>query len=129
MPKKAPDILGAFTILRNLIAALLTVCCTRLIYHSAGVAADTLGLLVHHRLTVGLTHTVGLIHSGSTYLEGNVNSVKDTFKFSEKYEKKIKDYMLSHTKIDEDLYDKIERQEYWIDADEMLELGIVDKII
>ena len=37
--------------------------------------------------------------------------------------------MLSHTKIDDDLYDKIERQEYWIDADEMLELGIVDKII
>ena len=54
-PKKAPDILGAFTILRNLVAALLAVCCTRLIYHSAGVAADTHWLLIHHRLTVGLT--------------------------------------------------------------------------
>ena len=53
--KKLPIFWELFTILRNLIAALLTVCCTRLIYHSAGVAADTLWLLVHHRLTVGLT--------------------------------------------------------------------------
>ena len=62
-------------------------------------------------------------------MEGSVHAVKDAFDFSQHYEDKIKDYILSHTKIDEDLYAKIERKEYWMDADEMKRLGIVDEII
>lgn len=73
--------------------------------------------------------SVGLLHSGSQYMEGSAHAVKDTFDFSQHYEEKIKNYILSHTKIDEKLYEKIERKEYWMDADEMKRLGIVDKII
>lgn len=73
--------------------------------------------------------SVGLIHSGSTYMEGTSHAVKDTFNFSQHYEEKIKEYIISHTNIDENLYEKIERKEYWVDADEMLKLGIVDEII
>ena len=72
---------------------------------------------------------VGLIHSGSQYMSGSTHAVRDTFRFSEKYEEKIKQYILSHTKIDEDMYKEIERQEFWMDADAMLEYGIVDEII
>lgn len=73
--------------------------------------------------------SVGLLHSGSQYMEGSAHAVKDTFDFSQHYEEKIKNYILTHTKIDENLYDKIERKEYWMDADEMKRLGIVDEII
>lgn len=73
--------------------------------------------------------SVGLIHSGSQYMEGSTHAVKDTFKFSERYEKKIKDYILSHTKIDKKMYEKIERQEFWMDAEDMQKYGIVDEII
>ena len=73
--------------------------------------------------------SVGLLHSGSKYMEGASHAVKDTFNFSQHYEDKIKDYIISHTNIDEDLYEKIERKEYWMDADEMLRLGIVDEIV
>ena len=62
-------------------------------------------------------------------MEGTTHAVKDTFDFSQKYEEKIKQYILSHTKLDEDTYDKVERKEYWMDADEMKRLGIVDEII
>lgn len=79
--------------------------------------------------TVCHQFSVGLLHSGSQYVEGSVHAVKDAFDFSQHYEDKIKDYILSHTKIDEDLYAKIERKEYWMDADEMKRLGIVDEII
>jgi ATP-dependent Clp protease protease subunit len=79
--------------------------------------------------TVCHPFSVGLIHSGSQYMEGSAHAVKDTFDFSQHYEDKIKDYILSHTKIDEEYYDKIERKELWLDADEMLRLGIVDEII
>ena len=79
--------------------------------------------------TVCHPFSVGLLHSGSTYMGGTAHAVKDTFNFSQQYEEKIKNYILTHTKIDEDLYEKIERKEYWMDADEMLRLGIVDEII
>lgn len=79
--------------------------------------------------TVCHPFSVGLLHSGSQYMEGSVHAVKDTFNFSQHYEEKIKKYILSHSKIDEDLYEKVERKEYWMDADEMLRLEIVDEII
>lgn len=79
--------------------------------------------------TVCHPFSVGLLHSGSQYMSGSAHAVKDTFDFSQQYEEKIKKYILSHTKIDENLYDKVERKEYWMDAEEMLRLGIVDEII
>lgn len=79
--------------------------------------------------TVCHPFSVGLIHSGSQYMEGTSHAVKDTFDFSQHYEEKIKEYILSHSKITADYYEKIERKELWLDADEMLKLGIVDEII
>ena len=79
--------------------------------------------------TVCHPFSVGLLHSGSQYMEGSAHAVKDTFDFSQHYEEKIKNYILTHTKIDENLYEKIERKEYWMDADEMKRLGIVDERI
>lgn len=79
--------------------------------------------------TVCHPFSVGLLHSGSSYMEGTAHAVKDTFNFGQHYEDKIKDYILTHTNISEDLYEKIERKEYWMDADEMLRLGIVDEVI
>lgn len=73
--------------------------------------------------------SVGLIHSGSQYMSGSTHAVRDTFKFSERYEEKIKEYILTHTKIDENMYSEIERQEFWMDAEDMLKYGIVDEII
>jgi ATP-dependent protease ClpP protease subunit len=62
-------------------------------------------------------------------MSGSSHAVRDTFKFSERYEEKIKDYILTHTKIDEEMYREIERQEFWMDAEDMLNYGIVDSII
>ncbi len=79
--------------------------------------------------TVCHPFSVGLLHSGSQYIEGSVHAVRDTFNFSQHYEDKIKKYILSHSKIDDELYEKIERKEYWMDSDEMKRLNIVDEII
>lgn len=79
--------------------------------------------------TVCHPFSVGLLHSGSQYMEGSVHAVRDTFNFSQHYEDKIKKYILSHSKIDDELYEKIERKEYWMDSDEMKRLNIVDEII
>lgn len=73
--------------------------------------------------------SIGLMHSGYSYMEGTHHAVKDTFDFNQEYEKKIREFILTHSKIDEELYDKVERKEYWMDSNEMLRLGIVDEIV
>ena len=74
-------------------------------------------------------HSTALLHAGSTYLEGNSSSVKDTFHFHEKYEEKIKSYTLTHSNITEDEYEKMERKEWYMDSDTMLAKELVDEIL
>ena len=108
-------------------------CKTPITMHIVGMAASMAGYIAMAKSptlkVVCDEWSVGLIHAGSTMLEGNSNSVKDMFKFNEKYEEKIKEYVLSHTKIDEHMYNDIERYEYWMNATTMRELNIVDEIV
>lgn len=110
-------------------------CKTPITIHILAIAAS-MGLLIamagHNNpnvKTICHPFSVGLMHSGSRYMEGSSHAVKDTFDFSQSYDDKIKDYILTHTNIDESLYEKIDRKEYWMDADEMKRLGIVDEIV
>lgn len=72
---------------------------------------------------------VGLLHAGEQGTSGEAGTVNDTLKFNQYYEKKIEEFVLSHSNIDKKLYNKIRRVQYWMDAQQMLELGIVDEII
>lgn len=70
-----------------------------------------------------------LIHSGSSYIEGATNIVKDTFRFQEKFDEKIKEYIISHSKISKEEYEKNERYEWYMTSSEMLSFGLVDKVL
>ncbi len=74
-------------------------------------------------------HSTALLHSGSTYLEGHSTGVKDQFEFNQKFEEKIKEYTISHSKISIEEYEKMERYEWYMTSDTMLEKGLVDEII
>ena len=65
--------------------------------------------------------STALIHGGSAYISGSSSQVKDYFKFNEKFEKRIADFIVSHTNLTEDDYAAIERYEAYMDSDEMLE--------
>ena len=73
--------------------------------------------------------STALIHGGSAYVGGTASQVKDYFKFNEKFEKRIADFIVSHTNLTEDDYAAIERYEAYMDSDEMLEKGLVEEII
>ena len=75
------------------------------------------------------TFSTALLHAGSSYLEGNSSSVKDQFNFYQKFEDIIKNYTLSHSKITPEEYEKMERYEWYMTSDIMLEKGLVDEII
>ncbi len=73
--------------------------------------------------------STALVHSGSTYMEGAANIVKDTFHFTQRFEELIKSYILSHSYITEEEYNKMERYEWYMLADDMLRLGLVDEVL
>ena len=73
--------------------------------------------------------SAALLHAGNVGLEGSANAVKDTMKFNDEMNEKIRMYVLSHSKITEDEYSKMERCEWYMCAEKMLELGLVDEIL
>lgn len=73
--------------------------------------------------------STALIHGGSAYISGTSSQVKDYFKFNEKFEKRIADFIVNHTDLTEEDYNAIERYEAYMDSDEMLEKGLVDEIL
>lgn len=73
--------------------------------------------------------STALIHAGDSMIGGDTNAIRDYFDFSEKYEKKIKNFLLSNTNITKEEYDKMFRHQWYMDSDTMLEKGLIDKIV
>ena len=78
---------------------------------------------------IAFKNTVLLQHDGELIVQNSSSKAKDTMQFFDKMDKRLKEHVLSCTKMTEEFYDKIYDQEYWIFADDAKELGIVDKII
>ena len=70
-----------------------------------------------------------LFHSGQTYLSGEAHSVKDTQKFNDEIDNKIKKYVIDNTNITEELYDSHYRDQWYLNAEQMVEYGLIDEII
>lgn len=70
-----------------------------------------------------------MMHSGSTQIQGNSASVQDAIKFQERVDERIKEFVISRSKITPELYDKKFREEWSLFADEAQELGVVDYLI
>ena len=73
--------------------------------------------------------TTALIHSGSTGAVGNTDKVLDNFEFTQRQEKRVKDFIVANTKITEKQYIKNYRKDWWLMSDEIISLGVADKII
>lgn len=81
----------------------------------------------HDRLA--FENTVFLQHDGTISIADSNSKVKDFMAFNDLMEDKIKESILTQTKIDSDFYDKTFDKEYYFFADKGKELGVVDKII
>ena len=94
-------------------------------YSSAGLIllAGTKG----HRYV--FQDTTALVHSGSTGAVGNTDKVLDNFEFTQRQEKRVKEFIVVNTHITEKLYIKNYRKDWWLMSDEIISLGLADKII
>jgi ATP-dependent Clp protease protease subunit len=73
-----------------------------------------------------------LIHNGSIELGGDFNQVKDLMDYMQAIkEKQIADFISEHTNITKQKLSKMKAKgkEWYISAEEALELGIIDEII
>lgn len=70
-----------------------------------------------------------LLHDGSSFIYNSSNKVQDQMDFFKKIEARIKDHVLTHTKVTQKMYEKKARVEWYMLADEARDLGFVDAII
>lgn len=70
-----------------------------------------------------------LIHSGSGMLGGSFEQTTEQMKNYKALVDKMRDFILSKTKIDVKLFKKNQSKDWYINAEEALSLGIVDEIV
>lgn len=92
-------------------------------YSAAGLI-----LMAGHK-RYALPNTECLIHSGSGQLGGSYEQTAEQMKNYKYLVDKMRDFILSRTKIDQKLFKKQSSKDWYIYTDEMLNLGIVDEII
>lgn len=92
-------------------------------YSAAGLI-----LMAGHK-RYALPNTECLIHSGSGQLGGSYEQTTEQMKNYKYLVDKMRDFILSKTKIDQKLFKKNSQKDWYIYNDDMLELGIVDEII
>ena len=84
-------------------------------------------LMAGHKRYI-LPNTTVLIHDGSSGAVGDVGKLIDNLEFTKDSEARIRDYILSRTKIDKDELDKNYRKDWWIFAEDAVKYGIADEI-
>lgn len=71
-----------------------------------------------------------LFHEGSTNPGGmDAGKFKNFSTYYENLLGKMKDYIIKCTKVDEELYEKKSRDDWWFFIDEALELGFCDEVV
>lgn len=86
-----------------------------------------IGLAGHKRFA--MPHAKFLMHDGSQFIYNSGAKAQDQMEFNKKQEERIKQYVLSRTKITSEMYDSQMRKEWYMFADEAKALGVTDYII
>lgn len=76
-----------------------------------------------------LSSTEALVHDGSTGSIGDTGKVIDDLEQTKRVEEITKQFILEHTTISEELYDKNYRRNWWLTSDEIMKYGLADHIV
>ena len=91
-------------------------------------SAGGLLLMAGHKRFI-FPHTSCLIHDGSSGTIGSIGKMLDNLEFTKELEKRMKEYILSSTRITEEVYDRNYRRDWFMFSEEMIQLGIADEIV
>ena len=71
----------------------------------------------------------GLFHAGYSAIEGESLSVEDQIEFNKRTDNMIRDYVVNNTNITAEEYKANERRQWYLNAHEMKEKGLIEIII
>lgn len=77
----------------------------------------------------GLKGSHVMVHSGSCAYSGQADQVESTKKYFDRLSKKTVEHLMAKTKIDPKIFKRKSVTDWFMDEDEALENGIIDKII
>lgn len=86
-----------------------------------------IGLAGHRRYA--MEHSRFLLHDGSNFIYNSGAKAQDQMEFNRKVEDRVKQYILSRSKLASEEYDSKLRVEWYMFSDEAKEKGFVDYII
>lgn len=86
-----------------------------------------IGLAGHKRFAA--KNAKFLMHDGSNFVYGNSSKVQDRVRFDARVEERIREYVLSRSRVTPEKYDSKFRVEWYMFADEAKENGFTDYII
>lgn len=86
-----------------------------------------IGLAGHKRFT--FKNSRFLLHDGFEYIYDSASKVEDRKKFTNALDNRLKNYVLSRTKITAQKYARNRRKEWYMFAEQAKELGVVDYIV
>ena len=85
-------------------------------------------LMAGHR-RYAFRHSILLIHSGHAAFSGTAEQIDAANKNYKKMQAQSKEYILDRTNIDEKLYKANAAKDWYINSEDFVRLGIVDKVI
>ena len=100
-----------------------------IIVRGAAMSAGALLLACGTGTRMASKHSKIMVHQLSTIVVGKLSDVKSNAKFSEELESDCNQLMAECTKKDKEYWENISSNDYFISAEQALELGIIDKII
>jgi len=102
---------------------------TNIVCRGSAMSAAALLLSCGTGLRAASKHSKVMVHQLSTMNFGKLEDVKSNAKFAEQLEDDCNTLMAEVTKKDKEFWKENQRTDYFLSAQEALELGIIDKII
>ena len=93
------------------------------------VASAALHIYLACHVRFSFKNSAFLQHDGEIAIDNSRKKAKDTMRFFDEGEERLKQHILSHTNMTEEFYDSIYSDEFWFYAKQAKELGVVHKII
>tara|TARA_B100001057_G_scaffold332905_1_gene333379 strand:+ start:703 stop:1347 length:645 start_codon:yes stop_codon:yes gene_type:complete len=102
---------------------------TNVICRGSAMSAAALLLACGTGLRAASKHSKVMVHQLSTMNFGKLEDIKSNAKFAEQLEDDCNNLMAEVTKKDKEFWKENQRSDYFLSAEEALELGIIDKIV
>ena len=102
---------------------------TNIVCRGSAMSAAALLLAAGTGVRAASKHSKIMVHQLSTFAAGKLSDLKSNAKFAEQLENDCNTIMEECTKKDKKWWEENQQNDYFLSAEDALELGIIDKII